>query len=100
MMLCGAFPMVWLIKRYLAGPSQKLGGLVGLSSYAAAGLLAGLCCGGRCSKPFFQLMERGGRLNSGLLSDETGVVLPLAEDSHDDDACACFRDSVEKHVVR
>ena len=41
MMLCGAFPMVWLIKRYLAGPLQKLGGLVGLSSDATAGLLAG-----------------------------------------------------------
>ena len=41
MMLCGAFPMVWLIKRYLAGPLQRLGGLVGLSSDATAGLLAG-----------------------------------------------------------
>lgn len=41
MMLRGAFPMVWLIKRYLAGPLQKLGGLVGLSSDATAGLLAG-----------------------------------------------------------
>lgn len=41
MMLCGAFPMVYLIKKYLSGPLQKLGGLVGLSSDATAGLLAG-----------------------------------------------------------
>lgn len=40
MMLCGAFPMVWLIKRYLAKPLAKAGGLVGLSSDATAGLLA------------------------------------------------------------
>lgn len=40
MMLCGAFPMVWLIKRYLAGPLAKLGGAVGLSSEATTGLLA------------------------------------------------------------
>ena len=40
MMLCGAFPMVWLIKRYLAKPLAKVGGLVGLSSDATAGLLA------------------------------------------------------------
>lgn len=40
MMLCGAFPMVWLIKRYLAKPLAKIGGVVGLSSDATAGLLA------------------------------------------------------------
>lgn len=40
MMLCGAFPMVYLIKRYLAKPLAKIGGLVGLSSDATAGLLA------------------------------------------------------------
>ena len=40
MMLCGAFPMIWLIKRYLAKPLAKIGGLVGLSSDATAGLLA------------------------------------------------------------
>lgn len=41
MMLCGAFPMVWLIKRFLSRPLGKLGKLVGLSSDATAGLLAG-----------------------------------------------------------
>lgn len=41
MMLCGAFPMVYLIRRYLARPLAKIGGLVGLSSDATAGLLAG-----------------------------------------------------------
>ena len=40
MMLCGAFPMVWLIKTYLAKPLGALGKLVGLSSDATAGLLA------------------------------------------------------------
>ncbi|MEG0303559.1 ethanolamine utilization protein EutH [Gordonibacter sp.] len=40
MMLCGAFPMVYLIKRYLAKPLAKIGGAVGLSSDATAGLLA------------------------------------------------------------
>lgn len=40
MMLCGAFPMVYLIKRYLSKPLAKVGGLVGLSSDATAGLLA------------------------------------------------------------
>lgn len=39
-MLCGAFPMVYLIKRYLAKPLAKIGGLVGLSSDATTGLLA------------------------------------------------------------
>lgn len=41
MMLCGAFPMVYLIRRYLARPLAKVGSLVGLSSDATAGLLAG-----------------------------------------------------------
>lgn len=40
MMLCGAFPLVYLIKRYLAAPLAKIGGLFGLSSDATAGLLA------------------------------------------------------------
>lgn len=40
MMLCGAFPMVYLIKRYLAKPLAKAGGVVGLSSEATTGLLA------------------------------------------------------------
>ncbi len=40
MMLCGAFPMVWLIKTYLAKPLSKIGRAVGLSSDATAGLLA------------------------------------------------------------
>lgn len=40
MMLCGAFPMVYLIKRYLSKPLAKIGGAVGLSSDATAGLLA------------------------------------------------------------
>ena len=41
MMLCGAFPMVYLIRRYLAKPLAKIGGAVGLSPDATAGLLAG-----------------------------------------------------------
>lgn len=40
MMLCGAFPMVYLIKKYLARPLAKIGGVFGLSSDATAGLLA------------------------------------------------------------
>lgn len=40
MMLCGAFPMVWLIKRYLARPLEAIGRVVGLSSDATTGLLA------------------------------------------------------------
>lgn len=40
MMLCGAFPMVWLIKKYLAKPLAKIGGVFGLSSDATAGILA------------------------------------------------------------
>ena len=40
-MLCGAFPMVWLIRRYLSGPLQKLGRKFGLSEHVMAGILAG-----------------------------------------------------------
>lgn len=40
MMLCGAFPMVYLIKRYLAKPLAALGRVFGLSSDAVTGLLA------------------------------------------------------------
>jgi ethanolamine transporter len=40
-MLCGAFPMVYLIKRYLAKPLGVIGRVFGLSSDATAGLLAG-----------------------------------------------------------
>ncbi|MDR2452981.1 MAG: ethanolamine utilization protein EutH [Bifidobacteriaceae bacterium] len=40
-MLCGAFPMVYLIKRYLARPLGAVGRIFGLSSDATAGLLAG-----------------------------------------------------------
>lgn len=39
-MLAGAFPMVYLIKKHLAGPMQKLGTKIGLESAGAAGLLA------------------------------------------------------------
>lgn len=41
MMLCGAFPMVYLIRKYLAKPLAKIVGAAGLSSDATAGLLAG-----------------------------------------------------------
>jgi ethanolamine transporter len=39
-MLAGAFPMVYLIKKHLAGPMEKLGRHLGLESAGAAGLLA------------------------------------------------------------
>jgi len=39
-MLCGAFPMVYLLNRYLAKPMEKAGSRLGLSSAGAAGLLA------------------------------------------------------------
>lgn len=39
-MLCGAFPMVWLIKRYLSKPIEKVAALMGLSPSGAAGMLA------------------------------------------------------------
>ena len=40
MMLCGAFPMVYLIRKHLSKPLAKIGGVFGLSSDATAGLLA------------------------------------------------------------
>ncbi|QXI25615.1 ethanolamine utilization protein EutH [Pseudomonas vanderleydeniana] len=39
-MLCGAFPMVYLIKRYLSRPIEKFASRVGLSANGAAGMLA------------------------------------------------------------
>jgi ethanolamine transporter len=39
-MLAGAFPMVYLITRYLAGPMEAVGSRLGLSPVGAAGLLA------------------------------------------------------------
>jgi ethanolamine transporter len=39
-MLAGAFPMVYLIKRYLARPMDVIGRRMGLESAGAAGLLA------------------------------------------------------------
>jgi len=39
-MLCGAFPMVYVIRKYLKKPLEKVGNLFGLSSDAMAGLLA------------------------------------------------------------
>ncbi len=39
-MLCGAFPMVYLIKKYMSGPMDKIGHLIGLESLGAAGILA------------------------------------------------------------
>ena len=41
MMLCGAFPMVYLIRKYCAKPLAVIGRKFGLSSDAIAGLLAG-----------------------------------------------------------
>ena len=39
-MLAGAFPMVYLVTRYLSGPMEAFGSRVGLSPVGAAGLLA------------------------------------------------------------
>lgn len=39
-MLSGAFPMVYLIKKYLSKPLEAIGGKVGLSTDATTGLLA------------------------------------------------------------
>jgi ethanolamine transporter len=39
-MLCGAFPMVYLIKRFLSKPIEKVAAVLGLSPMGAAGLLA------------------------------------------------------------
>lgn len=40
-MLAGAFPMVYLIKRYLSHPMEIIGRYMGLESNGAAGILAG-----------------------------------------------------------
>jgi ethanolamine transporter len=40
LMLSGAFPMVYLIKKYLAGPMERVGGKLGLGAAGAAGILA------------------------------------------------------------
>lgn len=39
-MLAGAFPMVYLITKYLAGPMEAIGNRIGVSPRGAAGLLA------------------------------------------------------------
>lgn len=39
-MLCGAFPMVYLIKRFLSRPIESVAGRLGLSPVGAAGILA------------------------------------------------------------
>lgn len=39
-MLAGAFPMVYLLRKYLGGPLETLGGKVGLSAVGSAGMLA------------------------------------------------------------
>lgn len=41
-MLAGAFPMVYLLTRYLAGPMQAIGSRIGVSPEGAAGLLAAI----------------------------------------------------------
>lgn len=40
-MLCGAFPMVYLLQKYLAKPLRAIGNKFGLSENATAGILAG-----------------------------------------------------------
>ena len=40
-MLCGAFPMVWMIRKYLSRPLSMAGHKIGLSEHAIAGFLAG-----------------------------------------------------------
>ena len=42
-MLCGAFPMVYLIKRWLSRPIEKIASRLGLSAVGAAGVLAASC---------------------------------------------------------
>ncbi|WP_313338385.1 ethanolamine utilization protein EutH [Stutzerimonas nitrititolerans] len=39
-MLAGAFPMVYLLRKYLSGPLEALGSKVGLSAVGSAGMLA------------------------------------------------------------
>jgi len=41
-MLCGAFPMVYLLNRYLAKPMEKIGSSLGLSAAGVAGILAAM----------------------------------------------------------
>lgn len=41
-MLAGAFPMVYLITKYLAGPMEVIGARIGLQPQGAAGLLAAM----------------------------------------------------------
>ena len=40
-MLCGAFPMVYLVTKYLGKPLEKIGKAAGISKEGVAGLLAG-----------------------------------------------------------
>ncbi len=42
-MLSGAFPMVYVIKKYLSKPLEFIGGKVGLSGPGSAGILAAIC---------------------------------------------------------
>src|SRR5690606_39615543 len=39
-MLAGAFPMVYLLRKYFGGPLEALGSKVGLSAVGSAGMLA------------------------------------------------------------
>lgn len=45
MMLTGAFPMVYLIRKFCNKPLEKLGGLAGLDATGSAGLVAGMANG-------------------------------------------------------
>lgn len=45
MMLAGAFPMVYLVRKYFSRPLEKLGSLVGLKETGSAGLVACLANG-------------------------------------------------------
>ena len=48
-MLAGAFPMVYLLTKYLAGPMEVLGRKIGVEAQGAAGLLAACATFWRCS---------------------------------------------------
>jgi len=39
-MLAGAFPMVYLLRKYFGGPLERLGSKIGLSAVGSAGMLA------------------------------------------------------------
>lgn len=39
-MLAGAFPMVYLLRKYLGGPLERMGGKIGLGAVGSAGMLA------------------------------------------------------------